>query len=152
MEYIFKIFRWDCPTFLLCLSFSKLSHQKYWVKIHILKKQFCAWWNGLSKRIKIPYSWKRKTNQSFNGTFLEGKTFYFWRANPLSEFKKHPTKLYRKIPKLIYLFLLKMSGIGTYFERCLLACARLLAKIHLHFVFRQNRATLPFFTLQKFNS
>ena len=30
-----KIFRWDCPSFLLCFSFSKLSHQKYWVKIHI---------------------------------------------------------------------------------------------------------------------
>ena len=31
----------------------------------------------------------------------------------------------------------------SYFEQCTLACAHLLANIHLHFSFRQSKATVP---------
>ena len=31
----------------------------------------------------------------------------------------------------------------SYFEWCLLACAHLLANLHLHFAFCQSKATLP---------
>ena len=33
----------------------------------------------------------------------------------------------------------------SYFEQCALVCARLLANLHLHFVFCQSKATLPLF-------
>ena len=31
----------------------------------------------------------------------------------------------------------------SHFERCALACVRLLANLHLHFAFRQSKAMLP---------